>query len=426
MPGRERSSDIVKLLKAREAVGAQVSSKDPFPPDPSGWLPATIHPPGYPMFLAFLYRMENYSGMLWWLLRIQTVLDALTCLLVYVFVKNLFGHNAGFIAAWIYALLPGAILLCLQPLPDSLSCFFTAAILASASYIRIHRMPAALSTGAITGIACLFRAEFVIWSAIVVLLIVLGKASRPDKLRWSVALVSSQIAVLSPWIAWTYRVTGHPLLTTSGSGACMYASLGEIPNNPWGITLDDGWVELDAEKRGLPSAWTPEGDAYYHKLFLNCVRSHPAAYADMLLTQRLPLALAPAYYRGGDMWLATQRLREGLTRWQAFRKHPGGAIQHEWFKLLMAFLSAVLLGTMVYALFFYRHNLRSLAWFWVPWIVTIASVSLMKQIEARNLASNLIVEVGAVALLISKPFAQRSNTTRLAAHREIFMAHCHE
>jgi hypothetical protein len=60
--------------------------------------------------------------MLWWVLRIQTILDALTCLLVYVFVRNLFG--------WRDVGLPAPTLLCLQPLPDSLTCFFAAAMLA--------------------------------------------------------------------------------------------------------------------------------------------------------------------------------------------------------------------------------------------------------------------------------------------------------
>ena len=410
MPGREEATiDVLRFLKSREDAGARINSKDPFPPNPDGWLPATIHPPGYPVLLAVLYTIGNYSGMLWWLLRIQTILDALTCILVYAFVKNLFGRNPGLIAAWVYALLPAPILLCLQPLPDSLACFFTAAILASASSIRSYGMPAAISAGAITGIACLFRAEFAIWSVIVVLLILLENARRLDRLRWSVALICCQIVVLSPWTAWTYYATGHPLLTTSGSGACMYASLGEIPKNPWGITLDDGWVGKDAKKRGLLSAWTPEGDAYYHKLFVTCIRRYPGTYANILVTQRLPLALAPAYYTGGEMWLTSQRLTKGLTRWQAFRRDPGAAIRHEWFKLLMAFLSALLLGLMLCVLYLYRHELRPLAWLWIPWIVTVATVSFIKQIEARNLASNLIVEVAAASLVISK---RHRETTR--------------
>ena len=405
MPRRaEGISDVVKFLKSREDLRARVSSKDPFPPDRSLWLPATMHPPGYPLLLALLYRIGNYSGMLWWVVRIQAILDALTCVLLYLFVRNLFGRKPGLIAAWIYALLPAPILLCLQPLPDSLSCFFAAAILASASYIRTYHMAAAVTTGAMTGIACLFRAEFVIWSAIVAFLIVLGNATRFDKLRWSVALVCSQILVLSPWVAWTYRATGHALLTTSGSGACMYASLGEIPGNPWGITLDDGWVEIDAKNRSLSSAWAPDADAYYHRLFVNCIRRYPGAYAHILLTQRLPLAFAPAYSTGGEMWLTSQRLGKGLTRWQAFRRDPGLAIRHEWFKLLMAFVSALLFGAMLYVLYFYRHQLQQLAWLWLPLIVTVATVSLIKQVEARNLASNLIVEIAAASLVISKRY----------------------
>ena len=409
MPAGDNGTvDVVKFLKSREDIGRRVTSEDPFPHDSHGWVPATLHPPGYSGLLALLYEIGNITGMLWWVLRIQTILDALTCLLVYVFVKNLFGADAGIVAAWIYALLPAPILLCLQILPDSLSCFFTAAILAFASYIPARGVGAASATGIIIGIACLFRAEFVLWSAIVVLLLAFSPDAIANKLRWSGVLVFSHIAALVPWMLWTYRVTGHPLLT-SGSGACMYASLGEIPNNPWHITLDDGWVMADAARKGLRSAWTPEADAYYRRMVVSCVRMHPRSFIHLLLTQRLPLALAPAYYMGGDMWFATYRLNEGLTRWQTLRKYPNTAIRHEWLKFTMASFSALLLGVMVYSYFMYRRELRLLAWLWMPWTVTIITLSLMKQIEGRNLASNLIIEVAAAALLVSNNRSRGSN-----------------
>jgi 4-amino-4-deoxy-L-arabinose transferase-like glycosyltransferase len=417
MPAQDEGTvDVNKFLKSREDVGTRVSSNDPFPPDPRGWLPATFHPPGYSLLLFVLYRISNYSAMLWWVLRIQTILDALTCLLVYMFIRNLFGRDIGLIAAWIYALLPAPMLLCLQLLPDSLTCFFAAAMLASASYIYPRGLPAALATGLAIGIACLFRSEFLIWSAIIIVLLLPSQGTIATKLRWSGVLAVSQVAVLMPWILWTYRVTGHPLLTGSALGLSMYQSLGEIPANPWRITLDDErWVTADARKRGLRSAGDPEGDAYYRKLFLHSIWLHPVSFAEIVVTQRLPLALAPAYYMGGDMWFMNCRVNEGLTRWQAVRKYPGAAIRHEWLKFVMAFLSALLLAIMLYVCFLYRRTLPHIAWLWFPWIVMIVTVSLINSIQARFLASNLIVEVGAAGLLASKcwtVFRRIGKTTR--------------
>jgi len=400
--GNNGTVDVVEFLRSREDNRRRVTSEDPFPPDSHGWVPATLHPPGYSVLLALLYEIGNVTGMLWWVLRIQTILDSLTCLLVYLLVRNLFGADVGLVAAWIYALLPAPVLLCLQILPDSLSCFFAAAILASASYMPIRGLRAAVATGVIIGIACLFRAELLLWSPIVVLLLAISPGTIKNKLRWSGSFALTHVVVLIPWTLWTYRATGHPLITSTASGGAMYLSLGEIPNNPWHITPDDGWVSSDAIRRGLRSAWTPEGDAYYKRMFLSCVRMHPASFVYLLLTQRLPLALAPAYHMGGDMWFTTHRLNEGLTRWQTLWNYPTATIRHEWLKFVMAFFSALLLGTMLYSCFLYRHALRQLAWLWMPWIVTIASISLIHQIDGRLLASNLIVEVAAVALLASK------------------------
>jgi 4-amino-4-deoxy-L-arabinose transferase-like glycosyltransferase len=400
--GTNTTIDVIKFLKSREDVGRRVTAEDPFPPNASAWVPAMLHPPGYSLLLALLYRAGNITSMFWWVLRIQVVLDAFTCLLVYVFVRNLFGADAGLVGAWIYALLPSPMLLSLQILPDGLSCFFAAAILACASYIGSRGLSAAVATGAILGIASLFRAELLLWSPIVVLLLAISPGKIANKVRCSSALALTQVATLMPWILWTYQATGHVSAFTGQSGAAMYESLGESPNNPWRITMDDGWVEADAERRGLTSAWTPEADAYYRKMFLSCVQTHPGSFVHLLVTQRLPLAVAPAYYMGGDMWFASHRLNEGLTRWQTLRKHLGSTIRHEALKLVMALLSALLLLVMVYTSFLHRRTLRTLSWLWLPWIVTTGALILVKQVESRNLASNLIVEVAAAALLVSR------------------------
>jgi len=162
----------------------------------------------------------------------------------------------------------------------------------------------------------------------------------------------------------------------------------------------------------LRSAWTPEADAYYRKLFFSCVRNHPSSFVHLLLTQRLPLALAPAYYMGGDMWFTTHRLNEGLTRWQALRKYPSTAIRHEWLKFTMVLFSAILLGVMLYAYFVYRRALRLLVWLWIPWMVTITMLASIKTIEGRNLASNLIPEIAAAALIASRRRFRGSNPAR--------------
>ena len=406
--------DVVSFLKSREDIGRRVTSADPFPPDSHGWVPATLHPPGYSLLMALLYEIGNFTGMLWWLVRIQTILDAFTCLLVYVFVRNIFGADAGVVAAWIYALLPAPILLSFQILPDGLSCFFAGAILAAASYIPTRGSHAAVITAVIIGIGWLFRAELLLWAPIVILLLAITPGTTANKIRWSGALALTQVAVLIPWVLWTYSSTGHPLLTSTASGGAMYLSLGEIPDNPWHISPDDDWVSSDATRRGLRSAWTREADTYYKRMFLSCIRQHPASFVHLLLTQRFPLALAPAYYMGGDMWFTTHRLDEGLTRWQTLRKYPTATIRHEWLKFAMVFLSSLFLGTMLYIGYLYRHALRQLAWLWIPWIVTVASISTIHQIDGRLLASNLIVQVAAAAVLVSR-YRTRGNTQSVSS-----------
>src|SRR5688500_10553160 len=89
--------------------------------------------------------------------------DSTASLLNCIFARNLLGARIGTVSAWLYALLPAAVVLTLPFLPDSYARFFAALILSLLSYARHGKVWALPAAGFAAGLAFHFRAEFLVW-----------------------------------------------------------------------------------------------------------------------------------------------------------------------------------------------------------------------------------------------------------------------
>lgn len=396
--------DVVEFLKQAEAAGVRVDAQHPYPPDDRRWQAATLYPHGYSWLELTFYRMGNYSGMLHWLPRFQALVDGLTCLLLFVFARRLFGDRVALAAAWVYALLPAAIVMSVQLVADSLAGFLAAAVLACAIAIR-HRLKMAVITGLVIGVACQFRPEFLLWVGIVAVLLLISKKADVVAAPLLALLLTFALTLL-PWAFWSHHATRHALWKPSGQPATMYQSLGELPHNPWDIRLGDDSVVHDALQHGFASAWTPDADVHYGKAFLAAIAAHPLAYADIVIVHRLPLALAPPYsarlYNPDRISFTQLRLKEGLSRWGVLRHYPGLVFREMWFEMLMGIVSTILLAAMVICTIRYRSQWRLMAWLVLPWLATVIAVCLVKQVEPRNLAATLPVLAAAFAVFVQE------------------------
>ena len=421
-----RPSSAVPLMKELAAKGKRIDEDHPYPTDDRGWIPATLHPAGYSVFLWGLYEIGNYEGMVQIARFAAPILDALACFLIFIFARNLFGSRTGIISAWVYAILPAAVVLTLPYLPDSYARFFAALILALLSYARHGKLWALPAAGFAAGLAFHFRAEFLIWPFILWLCLMIDTRTFWRPTVWMVAGGAAMLVAMLPWTIWTYLETGRPMLSTTSAGGSMYESLGEIPDNPWQIVLDDGWVDNDARKRGFVSVWSVEADQFYRKLWKQNIQEHPDYFAKLIFTQRLPLALIPPYsYRrenSPEFDFTAIRDTEGLTKWGVVQKYPLEVIKYRGFEIAMAFVSLLLLLSMIAAVFIHRRNWRVMGWLIIPWLLTIVSMCLVKQIEARNVSSILVMQVVTVAIVLTALVETRRQRRRSGAG-SVHLAH---
>ncbi len=84
-----------------------------------------------------------------------------------------------------------------------------------------------------------FRSDFILFPPVIPILVLIVGMDR-TALKRSVLWVVCVYAMLIPWAAYTRHAIGHALLTSTNSGQVLFASLGQLPGNKWGITTDDG------------------------------------------------------------------------------------------------------------------------------------------------------------------------------------------
>lgn len=139
------------------------------------------------------------------------------------------------------------------------------------------------SAGVLFGLSVNFRPEVLLLPLPVALVLAVAKRMRWRAMGEALVWLGCTYASLIPWAVYTKMATGRVLLTATHGGLTSLTGFGHVPNNRWGITLDDhdptvaGWVE---EHFGEPRCVTrPEVDAFLKRKFVEIVRADPGEYA---------------------------------------------------------------------------------------------------------------------------------------------------
>ena len=187
----------------------------------AGTLPDALRGPGYPALLAGAYAL---GGPTFWTARVGNALvGGLLTLLTGVVAARAGAGPRTWIASAIVALYPALVLSSVYLMPDALY-----ALLALAALLLVrHRSPAfAVPAGLVAALAILTRSVGVALVGVSVIVGVWSVWARqsPPRVAWSrVAIFAVACAVaLAPWLRFTTRVAGGPLLdTTSGMNVLL-------------------------------------------------------------------------------------------------------------------------------------------------------------------------------------------------------------
>ncbi|MGE0480114.1 MAG: ArnT family glycosyltransferase [Phycisphaerae bacterium] len=219
--GIARGSDKYEFIGKSLAAGYGYR----FAPDLS---PSMFLPPAYPLFLGGLFSLTPPEQHLVATQVAQSVLDTLSCLLIYLLAAPHFGRRAALIGAWCYALYPGAWVSCSRYLTEPLFVLLTLLfVYALGRYLVRAGWLSLLAAGAACAAMVLCKSVagmlpvFVIGCALV---LPIWAGRRWPVVRAAVACLLVTAIGVAPWVYRNYRVSGTYVYPTSAGGLALYTA----------------------------------------------------------------------------------------------------------------------------------------------------------------------------------------------------------
>jgi hypothetical protein len=273
---------------------------------------AAVYPPGYSLWLAFIYGATGARGPLV-VQSIQLVLDALFVLLITGAGVSAYGWRVGLTAAALAALSPLLAFNGATPLADSP----TAWLVVGGAWMLLLAMKRlswrlSLGAGLLIGASCWLRANALLlgfWSAFVLLLVV--KASWPVALRLSGSFLLGVLLLVAPVIVRNSRAFHAFVPGGMGVGTNLWEGIGETSRAAeFGAVFGDGnLIEQERAEMGLaPDAplalYWPDGlerDRARMRKALTVIKAHPFWFAGVMMRRvagMLKYAGEPAAYMG--------------------------------------------------------------------------------------------------------------------------------
>src|SRR5436190_8058593 len=236
-----------------------------FPPErpANGDARMLVHPPGYSIMLAGIYRMggDPYDAL--WI--VQILGDAAAALLVFLIGYELFNLWIATIAAMLTAVSPHLAYYSLVLSPDSLAVVpLLAAVYVSIKAYQRPRLVTIIAVGVLIGLSCWLRANALLLAP-VLSLVTLVLFPRGRRLAYSLALSGAAVIVISP-ITIRNLIVFHRFIPVSiAAGENLAVGIGDYDKQAvFGMPRSDRETRLkDVEWNGRPdyaaSLWTPDG-----------------------------------------------------------------------------------------------------------------------------------------------------------------------
>lgn len=192
---------------------------------------------------------------------------------------------------------------------------------------RTNRIGLGALAGLLIGVSFYFRAEFTIFPVALVAVAALTRlirSARSTPMKPILACAAVSWLVLVPWAAHYRSETGRISITSSQGGIVAFISLGQLPNNPWGLDYRDEDAFTYLQERGIEApAQSDTANQILIDEFKRRVREHPGAFA-MKMGWNAATTLVGGFYSGephlsADDRAALASMKTKVNPFSAFR-----------------------------------------------------------------------------------------------------------
>ncbi|HVG22197.1 MAG TPA: glycosyltransferase family 39 protein [Blastocatellia bacterium] len=260
-------------------------------PDP-GDARMILHPPGYPIMLAAVFKASgDYDSLLRSTQLVQIACDCLATALVFLIAAELLPFAVSVMAGLLVAISPHLSFYSLWLTPDSLAAL---PVLAAVYFIikatERPRIGAAIAAGVMIGLSCWLRSNALLLAPF--LAVVIAAASKSgERWRHAAAMAAAAVIVISPITIRNWVVFHRFIPLSLGAGITLIEGIADYDKEGrFGMPAFDHEVkEKDAEWYGRPeyrgNVWSPDGierDRGRFSRGLEVVRSNPAWFAGVM------------------------------------------------------------------------------------------------------------------------------------------------
>ncbi|HXF51946.1 MAG TPA: glycosyltransferase family 39 protein [Dehalococcoidia bacterium] len=280
--------------------------------------PSALWPPGYPAFLAAIYKVTGGSLLAGKVAN--AALGAATALLAFLIARRLFGDVAGAVAGVLVAFLPSHALFTALTMSEV---FFTF-LLALTAYLTLQwvfgeagpRRWQLAALGFLTGVAALTRGELAAFPLVLFLLFLARSRSWRTALGWTALAVVGMSIAFAPWVLRNRIQMDAWIPGTTGVGRVMLQ--GHNPETDGGPSLNVV-VQFESQFADLPLPRREvEANREAQRQALEWALDHPLEEFKLTFSR---LALLYRSDKAGVEWIQSNKPwfgREGADRLVAF------------------------------------------------------------------------------------------------------------
>lgn len=169
--------------------------------------------------------------------------------------------------------------------PDTTAAaLFIPAIYYAKEFLAKNKVSYAVYSGFFFGIILNFRSEYLLFPIFLFFFsLVFHRSEIKNILKFSIISLIISLILILPWGIRNYSATGKFSLSATNGGTVAYISLGQLPNNDWGIIPIDQTAYNLARENGINNPYSFEGDSLLKKEFLNAIKSEPIEYSKKVI-----------------------------------------------------------------------------------------------------------------------------------------------
>lgn len=273
---------------------------------------AAVYPPGYSLWLAFVYKVTGERSA--FVVQIfQWVMDALSVLLVVGVGTTAFGFRVGWISGLLAALAPQLALYGVTPMADApTSWLVVGGVWMLLLAVRKQSVGFALGAGLLLGASCWLRANALLLAiGCAAALFLFVRSERRTRLQLSLSVALGAAILIAPLLL-RNAVTFRAFVPTGlGMGTNLWEGIGESERAAeFGAVMGDSrLVEQERKEMELPAdapldLYWPNGverDRARTRKALSVIAAHPVWYSGLMLHRMwgmLKFGGAPLPYYG--------------------------------------------------------------------------------------------------------------------------------